>query len=482
MIVVDTYRDRRVAVLGLGRTGISAVRALVAGGAEVLAWDDDPNRRAAASELGARAVAPDTNGWKGIVALVLSPGIPLTHPEPHVAVTLADKLGAEVVGDVELFARTRPLAPIIAVTGTNGKSTTTALIAHILRESGKQVEAGANFGRPVLDFETLPPQGVYVLELSSYQIDLTTSLRPNVAALINISPDHLDRHGGMEGYVAAKRRLLVMAGKTGALVVGTDDDHSATLANQFATAGVRVTPVTTTGKNKDGIFARDGVLYRNAGCSKVILADLNGIDGLRGRHNWQNAAVAYATCKAVGLSGQQIVKGMRSFPGLAHRMQAVAKIGNVLFVNDSKATNGEATGHALASYERIYWIAGGIAKTGGIAQLSEHFSRIKQAFLIGEAARGFAETLSGQVPTCLSGDLETAVNQAFAAAQAAGGGVVLLSPACASFDQFESFEARGEAFSQYAAEIVSASKPDDGIGADRVWFPDSGPVRMGARL
>jgi UDP-N-acetylmuramoylalanine--D-glutamate ligase len=482
MISVETYRDRRVAVLGLGRTGMSAVRVLVAGGAEVLAWDDDPNRRAAASKLGARDAAPDESGWAGIVALVLSPGIPLTHPEPHVAVALANRLGAEIVGDVELFARTRPRAPVVAVTGTNGKSTTTALIAHNLREAGRPVEAGANLGRPVLDFEVLPPHGVYVLELSSYQIDLTTSLRPDVSALINLSPDHLERHGGMAGYVAAKRRLLELTYPTGALVIGTDDEHCTSLAAQFSRAGARVTPISTTGANEDGIFAEDGVLCRDAGCSKVILADLNGVEGLRGRHNWQNAAVAYSVCKALGLSGQQIVNGMQSFPGLAHRMQAVAKVGEVLFVNDSKATNAEAAGHALSAYDRIYWIAGGIAKSGGIAPLSEYFAGIRQAFLIGEAAEQFAATLDGQVASHISGDLETAVAQAFAAAHAAGGGVVLLSPACASFDQFGSFEERGECFSRFAADIVAASKPDDGIGADRVWFPTVAPVRMGARI
>ena len=480
MIAVETYRSRRVAVLGLGRTGMSTVRALVAGGAEVCAWDDDPNRRAAATELGAQALPPDEKDWAGIVALVLSPGIPLTHPEPHVAVGLAGRLGAEVIGDIELFARSRPQAPVIA--GTNGKSTTTALIAHILRESGRPVEAGANLGRPVLDFEELPPHGVYVLELSSYQIDLTQSLRPNVAALLNLSPDHLDRHGGMDGYVAAKRRLLDMAGSSGALVIGTDDERSSELARKYSAKGARVTPVSTNGENETGIFARNAILLRNTGHSQVVLADLSDAEGLRGRHNWQNAAVAYAACKAIGLSGGQISQAITSFPGLAHRMQAVAKVGEVTFVNDSKATNAEATVHALAAYDRIYWIAGGIAKAGGVAPLKDQLGKIKQAFLIGEAAEPFAQALSGQVATHISGDLETAVAQAFAAASAAGGGVVLLSPACASFDQFESFEARGEAFAKFAADIVAASKPAGGISAERAWFPSAAPVRMGARI
>jgi len=464
VIVVDAYRDRKVAVFGLGRSGLSTVRALSAGGAEVLAWDDDPARRAAATEAGGRSAAPDAQAWAGIAALVLSPGVPLTHPSPHAAVTLARDLGAEVLGDVELFARTRPRARIVAITGTNGKSTTTALLGHILRQSGLAVETGANFGRPVLDLEVLPANGVYVLELSSYQIDLCTRLRPQVSVLINLSPDHLDRHGGMQGYVAAKRRLLEMTPPGGLLVIGTDDAWSVEVAQAMRAQGRRLIEVAVGRHAREGVFAKDGALYRHAGCTKVCLADLRGVETLKGPHNWQNAAVAFAVAEALGLSAAQIGGALHSFPGLPHRMEVVGRDGRVLFVNDSKATNAEAAAHALAAYERIYWIAGGRAKAGGIDALRPYFPKLAGAYLIGEAAAPFAATLGEAVPHEICGDLATAVPAAAAAARAAGGGVVLLSPACASFDQFDSFEDRGDAFRDLAASLTATAPRNRCVG------------------
>jgi len=458
MIVVDSYRDRRVAVLGLGRSGLATVRALVAGGAEVLAWDDDPARRAAAVEHGGRSVAPDADGWAGIAAVVVSPGVPLTHPAPHMAVTLADRLGAEVLGDVELFARTRPRARVVAITGTNGKSTTTALIGHILQQGGLSVQTGANFGRPVLDLDVLPATGVYVLELSSYQIDLTRSLRPQVSVLLNLSPDHLDRHGDMQGYVAAKRRLLEMTPQGGLLVVGSDDEWSAAIAADLRGQGRQLIEIAIGRHAREGVFAKDSALYRHAGCTKVCLADLRGVETLKGAHNWQNAAAAFAVAEALGLSVQQIGAGLHSFPGLPHRMEIVGRDGPVVFVNDSKATNAEATAHALAAYERIYWIAGGRAKAGGIEPLRPYFDRIAETFLIGEAAAAFAATLGTAVPHRQCGDLASALAAAADAARAAGGGVVLLSPACASFDQFESFEARGDAFRDQVVALLPSPR------------------------
>jgi UDP-N-acetylmuramoylalanine--D-glutamate ligase len=451
VIVIDTYRDRRVAVLGLGRTGQSVVRSLVAGGAQVLAWDDDPNRRAEAAANGARAVAPDIAGWQGIAALILSPGVPLTHPAPHVAVTLADRLGAEVIGDVELFARTRPAASVVAITGTNGKSTTTALVGHILHHAGRQVEVGANLGKPVLDFAELPADGFYVLELSSYQIDLLRGLRPAVAALINLSPDHLDRHGGMDGYIAAKRRLLCMAPMGATLAIGVDDEWCPTVARDMAAKGHDVITVSSAEPASADLTAAAGVLYRNG----RKLVDLTGIDSLRGRHNWQNALIAWAVTEALGLGAEEIAASMSTFAGLPHRMEMVARAGGVAYVNDSKATNAEAASHALAANDRIFWIAGGIAKAGGIAELAPFFARIERAFLIGEAAQAFARTLDGKVAFEISGNLDEAVCAAHAAARAAGGGTVLLSPACASFDQFSSFEARGAAFRDLVNRILA---------------------------
>lgn len=465
MIVIENYRDQTVAVYGLGRSGLSAAESLVAGGAQVLAWDDDPDRREAARAVGAVPVEPTREGWRGIRALVLSPGIPLTHPAPHIVALMADSLGAEILGDVELFARTRPLTPLVAITGTNGKSTTTALVAHLLRQSGRAVEAGANLGKPVLSFDPLPTNGAYVLELSSYQIDLTRSLRPQVVALVNISPDHLDRHGGMDGYVAAKRRLLSMAPASATLVIGTDDEWSSRIAADMRAQHRKVVEVAVGRRLPSGLFVQDGVIYQAAGSTRVRMADLNGIASLRGAHNWQNAAIAYAVAKALGASGSAIESGLRSFPGLAHRMEVVGRRGEVTFVNDSKATNADAAQHALSAYDSVYWIAGGIAKEGGIADLKRLFPRVRRAFLIGQAAASFAMTLEGEVACEVSGDLATAVQAAYDAARRDGGGTVLLSPACASFDQFASFEARGDAFRALVEAIPAEPCVPRSLGA-----------------
>ena len=324
MIPITTYQDKTVAVFGLGRTGLSAVRALVAGGAEVLVWDDDPNRRSDAVKLGATTSAPTMETWKGIAALILSPGVPLTHPAPHPVVGLANRLGAEILGDVELFARSRPRAPVVAITGTNGKSTTTSLLAHILSTAGRKVEAGANLGRPVLDFDVLGVGDAYVLELSSYQIDQTTGLKPDVVALLNISPDHLDRHGGMDGYIAAKYRLLEMAGPDATLVIGSDDDHAGRICRDLTAKGRRVIEIAVGRAVASGLFVKDGQLFHPG--LTAPLADLNGMDTLRGGHNWQNAAAAFAMAGALGLTADEIAPALASYPGRPHRMEVVARL------------------------------------------------------------------------------------------------------------------------------------------------------------
>ena len=460
MIPITTYQDKGVAVFGLGRTGLSAVRALVAGGADVLVWDDDPNRRLAAKELGARAAEPLAEAWDGIAALVLSPGVPLTHPQPHPVVALADSLGAEILGDVELFARGKPACKVAAITGTNGKSTTTSLLHHILVEAGVRSQAGANLGHPVLDFDVLDQSAAYILELSSYQIDLTSGLRPDAVALLNISPDHLDRHGGMDGYVAAKRRLLEMAGPDVPLIIGGDDEYSSRICQDMSAKGRKVVEIAVGRAIAEGIFVQDGLLQR-AGYEDAI-TDLSNIDTLQGPHNWQNAAAAFGLAEAFGLSETQILHGLRSYPGLPHRMEIVARVDNVLFVNDSKATNAEAAAHALAVYDDIFWIAGGIAKQGGIHSLAPYNGKIRRAYLIGEAAPSFAEFLNGRVKHEISVRLVTAIQAAYKAASKSGG-VVLLSPACASFDQFTSFEARGDQFRALAQEIAG----NDSNGSSR---------------
>ncbi|MCA6225666.1 MAG: UDP-N-acetylmuramoyl-L-alanine--D-glutamate ligase [Phenylobacterium sp.] len=454
MIPVRGFEGKTVAVFGLARTGLAAARALVAGGAEVAVWDERAQGLAAAQAEGLEIVDLSVAEWSRFDALMLSPGVPLTHPEPHWTVRKARQAGVEILGDIELFARTVNLAPahkrprIVAITGTNGKSTTTALVGHLCAHAGRDTRVGGNIGVGVLDLPDMHGGAVYVLELSSYQLDLTSSLKPDVAILLNISPDHLDRHGGMEGYVAAKRRILMNQDHGDTAVIGVDDPWGQRLCTEVTASNRRtIVPVSASKAIGRGVYALQGVLYDATGDRAVQVADLNRARSLPGRHNWQNAAAAYAAVRGLGAPAPEIAEGLLSFPGLAHRMETVGHIRGVRFVNDSKATNSDAARQALSSYPKVYWIAGGRAKDGGIDALSDLFPRIERAYLIGEAAGEFAKTLEGRAPHVKCLDLRAAVAQAFADAQASGqGGVVLLSPACASFDQFEDFEARGEAF------------------------------------
>jgi UDP-N-acetylmuramoylalanine--D-glutamate ligase len=400
--------------------------------------------------------------WSRFDALMLSPGVPLTHPEPHWTVRMARQAGVEILGDIELFARTVSLAPahkrprIVAITGTNGKSTTTALVGHLCAQAGRDTRVGGNIGVGVLDLPDMHGGAVYVLELSSYQLDLTSSLKPDVAILLNISPDHLDRHGGMDGYVAAKRRILMNQDQGDTAVIGVDDPWGQRLCTEVTASNRRtIIPVSASKAIGRGVYALQGVLYDATGDRAVQVADLNRARSLPGRHNWQNAAAAYAAVRGLGAPASEIAEGLLSFPGLAHRMETVGHIRGVRFVNDSKATNSDAARQALSSYPKVYWIAGGRAKDGGIESLTDLFPRIERAYLIGEAAGDFARTLEGRASHVNCRDLRAAVAQAFADAQASGeGGIVLLSPACASFDQFADFEARGEAFRSAVLELA----------------------------
>ncbi len=456
MIPVPNFQGEAVAVFGLGASGMASVRALSRGGAEVRAWDDAPSRLADVGRIGnAQAVAPGREAWAGLAVLILSPGVPLTHPAPHAVVALARELGIQIVGDVELFALARPDARVVAITGTNGKSTTTALVGHLLKEAGRPVQIGANLGRPVLDLDVLGADGIYVLELSSFQIDLTRSLGPEIAVLLNLSPDHLDRHGDMAGYIGAKRRLLEMG--HGLAVVGVDDEHGRGIADDLRRAGREVVALSLETRPAKGVFV-DGerILLVGDGEDRV-LATVDGIESLRGRHNRQNAAAAVAVADRLGLSFDEIETGLESFPGLPHRMQRIAAGGGVAFVNDSKATNAEAAAHALAAFERVHWIAGGRPKAEGIRPLLGLLDHVARAYLIGEAAERFEAEIGGRVESEIVGDLDAAVARAGWAARAEGKGeaIVLLSPACASFDQFPNFEARGEAFAALARDLVA---------------------------
>lgn len=447
MITVRAYQGKTVAVFGLARSGLAAVRALIAGGARVIAWDDNADKCNAARDLGADIADLNTLSWQGIAALVASPGVPLTHPQPHAVIAAAKAAGVAVIGDMELFAKARAALPgtkVVAVTGTNGKSTTTALIGHILTEAGMDVAVGGNIGHAVLDLEPLPAGGVYVLEMSSYQIDLTQVFVPDVAVLLNITPDHLDRHGGMEGYVAAKERLFAGQNGSDVAVIGVDDEYGADFAARLVKKqGPKVIAISAEKKLPHGISATGGIVVDGQAVGDVLSAP-----ALRGAHNWQNAAAAFAACRSLGVAADIILAACKSFPGLAHRMERAGAVGGIEFINDSKATNLDAAAKALAAFDPIYWIAGGRPKSTDLSPLAMYFPRIRKAYLIGEASDDFARTLEGALPFERCGTLDIATTRA--ALDALGEGapepVVLLSPACASYDQFANFEARGDAF------------------------------------
>ena len=425
------FAGRRYAVLGLGRNGEPAAHALAAMGAEVQAWDD---RDRPHLDGGAVLLAP-FHDLDGQDALVLSPGIPHRLPAPHPVARMAQQAGIPILSDAELLfqavrasgGRTR----FAGITGTNGKSTTTALLAHLLREAGVPVAAGGNLGPAALALPLLPDDGVYVLEMSSYMLERLGTLRFDAACLLNLSPDHLDRHGDMDGYARAKLEVFARQTADDLAVIGLDDPASRAIA-------------------RAGTVAR---LHTISGGAPGALAGLLP-PSLPGRHNAQNALAACAMARHLGLSDAAIASGLATFPGLPHRQREVARFQGICFVDDSKATNADAASRALACYDRLIWIAGGIAKSGGIDDLAPLFDRIPLALLIGRDAPRLAGTLSAhKVEHRIVHTLEHAVPQAFAAAQALAAHVVLLSPACASFDQFANFEARGQRFAELAGQL-----------------------------
>ncbi len=448
MIDLSYLKGKTLAVFGLGRSGMATAQALLAGKANVLAWDDSDENRKAAQEKGVTLTDLNTIDWTDISSLVLSPGVPLTHPEPHPVALAAKNAGVEIIGDIELLARADSFTPIIAITGTNGKSTTTALIAHILKSAGKRVQVGGNLGTPVLSFDRLGGKGVYVLELSSYQLDLMYETPIQTAVFLNIAPDHLDRHGDLEGYIKAKKRIFGGLIDGGTALVGLDDPVCQNLWQELrGERQFKTIPISGRFPAHGGIYATKGMLVNDSTHRRQTLADLKLVPSLTGAHNHQNAAAAFGAALSVGIMPATIVNALKTFPGLAHRQEIVTVLDGVTYINDSKATNAEATTKALSSYDHIYWIAGGLAKEGGIASLNGELNSIEHAFLIGEAATTFSQTLQGKVDHTIAGDLETAVTLAQKQALADGGkGIVLLSPACASFDQFSDFEARGETF------------------------------------
>jgi len=459
MTPVTSFADRRVALFGLGGSGLVTARALVAGGAEVTCWDDSTSACEKARAAGVAVEDLHATDWSRFSALILTPGVPLTHPAPHWTVDKAKQVGIEIIGDIELFCRERasiaPAAPFIAITGTNGKSTTTSLIAHILRIAGKDVQMGGNIGTAILALEPPSDERVHVIEVSSFQIDLAPSLAPTVGVLLNLTPDHLDRHGTMANYAAVKERLVAKAERA---LIGVDDAFGrAIYARQAERGDGHAVAVSATGDiAAPGFVAMTSrvIAKRRAPQSDVELANIAGVPTLWGRHNAQNAAFAAAAAWLVGVEPAVIQRAVTTYPGLAHRMEEVGRLGRVLFINDSKATNADAAEKALLSFDEIFWILGGKPKEGGIEPLVPLFAKIAKAYLIGAASDEFAHTLDGHVSYEMCGTLDVAVRKA--AADAASSErrepIVLLSPACASYDQFANFEQRGDRF----RELVQA--------------------------
>ncbi|NKB43088.1 MAG: UDP-N-acetylmuramoyl-L-alanine--D-glutamate ligase [Alphaproteobacteria bacterium] len=449
MIPLLSHRDDTILVVGLGKSGLSAARALTAAGARVSVWDDQAEQRDKAATKGFTVYDAESGDMTDLDQVIWSPGVPHTHPTPHPLAVKAQAANLKLRCDVDLLATAQTEATFVGITGTNGKSTTTALTAHVLTAAGKRVEVGGNLGFTALDLAPLDADGIYVLELSSYQTELTPNLHCTTAVLLNVTPDHLERHGGLDGYVAAKAQVFGHQKEGSIAIVGNDDTPSRTTAQQLASGGLQcVIDISAETELPNGVSVINGVLNDNHFDENATI-DLRGLKTLPGKHNWQNAAAAYAVARANGVSRDAIAEAFSTFPGLRHRQELVGTLRGVTFVNDSKATNANAAEKALSCYGAIYWIAGGIAKAGGISVLGPLFDRVRHAFLIGESAKDFVEELAkAGVTTSTHQTLEDATVEAgrIACADGEEDATVLLSPACASFDMFKNFEERGDAF------------------------------------
>ncbi|EJF89067.1 UDP-N-acetylmuramoyl-L-alanine--D-glutamate ligase [Bartonella tamiae] len=512
MIVLESFKNKRVALFGLGGSGIATLQALICGGADVFAWDDKEEVRRFAKEQLQNSIIDTQNDkaslnfienaadqyfnenhgclifqnlreldWTHIDVLILAPGVPLTHPTPHWVVTLAQKAQVDIIGDIELFVRERTYylkkhslkerdIPFIAITGTNGKSTTTAFIDHLLKIAGQDVQMGGNIGTAILALEPFKKNRIYVVECSSFQIDLAPSLNPTIGILLNLSPDHIDRHGSFAHYNAIKKRLIAKAHYA---LIGIEEKETRAIYDALKSKNHKIYPISKKPYSEQkkivnferGYFLDHLTLYELNEVNNHIAkkrVSLKNVISLRGSHNAQNAMMGLACLDILNLKLDNIDAAFSSYQGLPHRMQQVRKIGSVLFVNDSKATNAEASAPALATFEHIYWIIGGVAKEGGISALKDFFPKIKKAYLIGDAADDFAKTIGDAFAVSKSKTLEKAVHEAakdaaFDSTQGLfgenGEGVVLLSPASASYDQFKNYGARGDAFITLVNEL-----------------------------
>lgn len=460
---VKQMDGKPVAVYGLGLSGLASAKALQNGGAIVQAWDDDEEKRIAAAEAGIELVNFHETDVKGCAALVLAPGIPLSFPTPHPVVTMAREEGIPVIGDLEILHRCDHGRRTIGITGTNGKSTTTALVHHILKSAKIDAVLGGNIGKPVLELKMPSKEGVFVLEVSSYQMDLCPTFRPDIAVLLNITPDHIERHGDLDGYIAAKEHIFE---GDGIGICGVDDDPSQGVFDRMVKAGFRkAIPVSIKNEVSNGVYIKEGKLYDSMDGEVVEVGPTNDLRTLPGVHNNQNLCAAYAVCKSLGMNGEDILAYAKTYPGLPHRQFLTRIINGIAYVNDSKATNMDAAAKALACYGNIYLIAGGQAKEGGLAGIENFSERIRHVFLIGEAMEDFSKYLTKVgIENTKSFSMDIAVLEAHKMAQSdrgqpGGAGTVLLSPACASWDQFRNFEHRGDVFTQLVTSLSEEMEP-----------------------
>ncbi len=454
MLNLRNLQGNNYIVVGLGLSGLSSCEALLNAGAQTVAWDDYEDNRRVAEAKGITIVDPLKISWENITALILSPGIPHEFPKPHPIAEYAISQNVPVICDIELLLQSQTGSTLIGITGTNGKSTTTALVGHLLKSLNRPVEIGGNIGIPVCNLPSLGTNGIYVLEFSSYHLERVPSLNLDIAVLTNITPDHLQRHGGMKGYIEAKKKIFNTTNNAQIALISIDDDYSKTMAQEIKSRHQqRVISISTQRWVDEGIYLQEGWLYDNAFESDKKMFNLKEIHSLRGQHNWQNILHAYAVARASSVSPDKIFEDLQTFKSLPHRLENIGHIGSIEFINDSKATNAESTYHALTACDDIYWILGGVAKETELQGLDPFFPKIHRAFTIGQATDRFATLLEGKIPVTRCYDLSHAVNTAFKDAQQLDKGTILLSPACASVDQFKNFEARGDAFRKMVEEL-----------------------------
>jgi UDP-N-acetylmuramoylalanine--D-glutamate ligase len=461
MITLPNIAGHKYAVLGLAKSGMATAASLVASQADVSVWDDNPEARASAALAGYRLVDLVQADLTGFKALVLAPGIPLTHPSPHPVVQRCQASHVPVIGDIDLLFQACPEATYVGITGTNGKSTTTALIGHVLKQTGRKVQTGGNLGTPALSLESYGKGGIYVLELSSYQLALIHQNLLRIAVFLNIMPDHLDRHGDMRGYFEAKKRIISTTTPQ-TVILGTDEEEMQALLSELRhQRHLQVEEISVHHAVTQGVMAAGQQLFAYHNGEGRPIANLDTLKTLRGKHNAQNACAAFAACHALGVPTHTIGQYLKTFPGLAHRQQRIADIDGVTFINDSKATNANAAEKALACYQNIYWIIGGKPKEGGLNGLESYAPRIRHAFIIGQASEAFAQWCEkNAVPHTLCGILDIATEKAAAMAwhDKEPEAVVLLSPACASWDQFNNFEERGDLFALLVKKLSDPAR------------------------